>query len=854
MRTLFLTLITSLFVLPAHAKYSGGTGEPNDPYQIATADDLILLGETPEDYDKHLILTADIDLDPNLPGRKVFNKAVIAPDTDPLKIYSQGAFFNGSFDGNWHTISNLMIKGEDYLGLFGHVIHPAQVRRLGVVNVNISGSGDYIGGLAGSYDGSINTSYSNGSVSGNNYVGGLAGASNGSIMHCYSAGEITGAGYNIGGLVGNSSDVTGCYFIGTVVGGDGVGGLVGSSNGGISTSFSTGPVNGNRSVGGLVGATKWNRTVNGCFWNIETSGQVTNREGMGCSTAEMQTAATFLEAGWDFMDETANGTEDIWKIAEDLGYPRLWWEKYSGGTGEPNAPYQIATAADLIALGETPADYDKHFILTTDIDLDPNLPGRKVFDKAVIAPDTDPVKFYYQGVPFTGVFDGNGYPIRHLTVRGTHHLGLFGELRWGEIKDIALLDVSITGSDSLPDAQDIGCTGGLAGVNDGGTVTDCCSTGTITGSSLIGGLIGTNNGTVARCYATGTVRGTDFVGGLVGNNDNTVTNCYSTGAVSGKESVGGLVGLNFGTVTQCFSTGSVSGDWSVGGLVGSNVVGYVSHCYSTGAVSGTDAVGGLVGNGDLNYTESSCFWDIDTSGQSTSCGGVGKTSVEMQKAGTFLDAGWDFVGEGENGLHETWQMPDGGGCPVLAVFNGYAPPQLQGEGTRENPYLISNALELGAMAYHSPSAHYRLTDSIDLSGICWSLAVVPWPWFGGTFDGNGLTISHLTMEGEGQFLGLFSQLAHTAEVRDLGLVDVSITGGSRSSVGGLVGYSNGDLIRCYTTGLVVGRSDCVGGLVGFYGEGDLGDCYSTAHVVGTEGACDDCPVGCVDTGSDGAGR
>src|SRR4030042_2425791 len=101
-------------------------------------------------------------------------------------------------------------------------------------------------------------------------------------------------------------------------------------------------------------------------------------------------AKTFLDAGWDFVGETANGSEDIWKIAEGLGYPRLSWEKYSGGTGGPNDPYQIATAADLIALGETPEDYDKHFVLTADIDLDPNLPGRKVFDCAVIAPDTDP--------------------------------------------------------------------------------------------------------------------------------------------------------------------------------------------------------------------------------------------------------------------------------------------------------------------------------------------------------------------------------------------------------------------------------------------------------------------------------
>jgi len=41
-------------------------------------------------------------------------------------------------------------------------------------------------------------------------------------------------------------------------------------------------------------------------------------------------------------------------------------------------------AADLIALRETPEDYDKHSILTADIDPDPDLPGGKVFDKAVI--------------------------------------------------------------------------------------------------------------------------------------------------------------------------------------------------------------------------------------------------------------------------------------------------------------------------------------------------------------------------------------------------------------------------------------------------------------------------------------
>jgi len=40
----------------------------------------------------------------------------------------------------------------------------------------------------------------------------------------------------------------------------------------------------------------------------------------------MQMAQTFLDAGWDFVGETANGTDDIWWIPEGKDYPRLWWE------------------------------------------------------------------------------------------------------------------------------------------------------------------------------------------------------------------------------------------------------------------------------------------------------------------------------------------------------------------------------------------------------------------------------------------------------------------------------------------------------------------------------------------------
>jgi hypothetical protein len=62
------------------------------------------------------------------------------------------------------------------------------------------------------------------------------------------------------------------------------------------------------------------------FLDIQTSGRTWSCGGTGLSTAEMQTASTFLEAGWDFVGETASGTEDIWWILEGQDYPRLWWE------------------------------------------------------------------------------------------------------------------------------------------------------------------------------------------------------------------------------------------------------------------------------------------------------------------------------------------------------------------------------------------------------------------------------------------------------------------------------------------------------------------------------------------------
>jgi len=712
-RIIPLLIAFCLVAIPAQAKYGGGSGTADDPYQIATAANLIALGETPEDYDKHFILTDDIDL-----AGHVFDKAVIAPDTDPNDMFSQfqGTSFTGVFDGNDHTISHLTITGADYLGLFGRLTSGTEVKDLGVLDVNVTSWGGPVGGLVGSNfsgatvvrcystgrisapldvggvvgrnDGDVIQCYSTGAVSGAYDTGGVVGENSGTVTQCYSTSTVSGTADFIGGLVGcndrgavtrccstgpvrgrdflgglvgqNDGDVLQCYSTGAVSGPGGyggVGGLVGDNGGAVAHCYSTGAVSGGGEyVGGLVGKNWW-ATVIHSFWDIETSGQpeMAWSPGTGKTTAQMQTASTFLLWG-------TSEKEGIWTIDEGKDYPRLWWENapghaitrayyYGGGSGTQADPYVIYTPEELNVIGLIPLDWDKHFKLMADIDMSgfDGGQGRPAFN--IIAPGGRSKTVW--GTSFTGVFDGNGHTISHLTIVGDDHVGLFGRLESGaEVKDLGVVNVNITGL------------------------------------SYVAALVGYNGGSVMRCCCTGTVSGSDDVGGLVGYNSS-------------------------GTVTHCYSTGTVGGNWSVGGLVGDNWQGTVTQCYSTGAVSGTGQyayVGGLVGSGSPSRVTAS-FWDTQTSGQTTSAGGTGKTTTEMQTAATFLDAGWGICSE------RIWAIDDGNDYPRLAwehkpgqVLDIPLSDFLAGTGTTDDPYLIHTAEDLDTIARFpcEKNKHFRL--------------------------------------------------------------------------------------------------------------------------------------------------
>jgi len=290
--------------------------------------------------------------------------------------------------------------------------------------------------------------------------------------------------------------------------------------------------------------------------------------------------------------------------------------KYSGGTGEPNDPYRIATPQNLNDVGNYEEDWDKHFILINDV----NLAQYSGTQFNIIGRWID----YYDpsNRPFVGVFDGNEHKILNLTYNSTgrNGVGLFGYLgERSEIKTLGMENVDVNVVNGWH-------VGGLVGHNYFGTITDCYSTGSVSGYVRVGGLVG-------------------------GNKYGTITNCCSTGSVSGDMYIGGLMGYNFSSpITNSYSTGSITGIAYVGGLVGENdYYGMITKCYSTGSVSGRVAVGGLVGLNKSTVTAS--FWDTQTSGQSASSGGTGKRTAEMKTISTFTTAGWDFVeiwGIGEN--------------------------------------------------------------------------------------------------------------------------------------------------------------------------------------------------------------
>ena len=264
-----------------------GSGSVEDPYLIATADQL---DKMRDHLDKHFKQTVDIDLEG-------YNWVPIGNRGDP----SDG--FSGTFNGNGKEIRNLNVKREhvgsypesDGLGLFGAI--SGELKNINLQNVRVVGTNsEYVGGLVGqNFGGKIINVKMSGTIEGYEYVGGMIGHnSSGEVRKSSTTGKVIG-GREVGGLVGSNYSSTydemngifDSYSSVNVFGSAVVGGLVGRNSFIIKKSYAMGAVEGkivdkyaaNYSntppsiLGGLVGLSSGN------IMNSYATGQVENKDG-----------------------------------------------------------------------------------------------------------------------------------------------------------------------------------------------------------------------------------------------------------------------------------------------------------------------------------------------------------------------------------------------------------------------------------------------------------------------------------------------------------------------------------------------------------------------------------------------
>ena len=184
------------------------------------------------------------------------------------------------------------------------------------------------------------------------------------------------------------------------------------------------------------------------------------------------------------------------------------------------------------------------------------------------------------------------------------------------------------------------------------------------------------------------------------------------------------------------------------------------------------------------------------------------------------------------------QMFSVGVVALIGLFLIEAPASAfsgSGAGTVASPYQITNATQLQEMK-DDLAGHYVLMNDIDCSDtVTWNGGAGFEPVgdyvnrFTGTFDGQNHTITGLFINRPTtEFVGLYGS-ADGAEIKNVGLEDVDITG--RGKVGALVSYNfSGDITASYVTGRVVGSENTVGGLVSCNDGGTIENCYAKVNV------------------------
>jgi len=877
-----ITFITSsLFALSLYASpYNGGSGTRNDPYQISTKVDFLLLANNEEDSSKHFIMTSNIDL-----AGETFTNAVISPYLDSLDWEYGETQFTGSFDGNGYVISNLTISAASthYIGLFGSIGSGGIAKNIRLENVILIGN-DYVGGIVGYNEGVVIGSHVLGSISGHKNVGGVVGcnvgvihsvsasvtmlavgdynsrigglvgyAKEGLILNSKSEGSVSGTSY-VGGFSGEnlSSGIDNCYSMANVSGTSYVGAFSGINQGAIRNCYSTGTSTGNPFIGSNY------RTAQNNFWDVETSGIGSSGDSSGGATgkttAEMQSIGTFNNATWDITGVISNeAISTVWQIeTSGNNYPKIaLFNNYQppafSGNGTPETPYLINSPEQLKAI--IYYDLAAHYELVNNLDL-----NGASYPNALI-----PV--------FCGLFNGKGFSIINLTIAGQQYPSLFGQVQAGAFVNNIRVDGNISGrgycailagsnSGSISNCHTTGransfhAIGGLVGYNDSGIIKYSSSNVEVSGQNVVGGLVGRNEGAILHCSTIGRTQFYgDRGGGLVGQNNAHILCSFATGRVQGgSEYAGGLIGYNsgglgrhplFNRVSCCYATGQVSCPNHAGGLVGANSGGIhspngrIDNCYATGNVSGENNVGGLAGITDHPIRNSYSLGTVSSSGDA---GGavIGRNAyiggadgcfwdVQTSGRGTSGDAEYGAIGKTTLEMQMENTFVDAGWDFINETTNGTSGYwQMPDGGGYPQLTAFTDHQPIQLQGDGSEESPYQISSALELGAIDHS-----------DLSAHYQLMNDINLDGIVWANAVIPSFNGTFDGNGFVVSNLVVQGTSHA---GLFGVLERDAVirnigveNCN----VSSTGNSVGGLIG-YGFGDLQNCYSIGTVSGAK--------------------
>ena len=598
--------------------FAGGNGTQSSPYLIATPQQLAYLRSLlfSKTQGKYYALTADICL----------NQQVLDENGEltevPVNEWTYDETFGGVFDGRNHTISGLFLarhklgSSNNQAGLFSMLGENGVVKNLSIVDsyVCADNAGLVVGQALNGYtlqnvmaQGTVEseplspfTTYSSSGI------GGLVGYQRmpGEISNCCFVGRLINRSNNkktaIGGLVG-------CMASYSNYSANIPNGLPTIKNCYSSVKIDYRPNVCSWGAGGVFGTYEkpsanntWVPISSFPFENVYfnhdhcayangewqyTLYPFTAPQSWEKTTEEMGTEAFAQQLGEDFVYEegyyphlkghatripiNALAIDNPRIVLPGVGKPRNIepWdgtiaESFAGGNGTASNPYLISNACELALMQKMiTGNYNQYggacYKLTNDI-----IVNQSVLTAAYERDTLD--NFAYTPPNFKGTFDGDYHTISGLKIyRRGENSGFFGFVTGGAIKNVALVDVYVTGLNDDVNNKNSDYIGIIAGQTANGTIVENCFVqGWVGGyNSCIGGIVGKNSATIRNCYAFVRVTGKGAIGGITGyaNTRSPVSNCYVVGTVMGKsgKNVGAALGLSF-SATNIFANSDFS--------------------------------------------------------------------------------------------------------------------------------------------------------------------------------------------------------------------------------------------------------------------------------------------------------